>query len=819
MAMSIDNKVKSVTSFQEKLELDATSKNWGIPIEWILANCERGTHEGRRGWWFLKNSAYPQFRPDSPTDPKRKYLGMPGVAPQISVPIIPSDLTAHSFLAKYAHIVIGTEGMKKAIFPVMHGIRAFSNPGVWNAVDPNSRPKRGGTKKELVASLRGYMTSCNATTIVIDYDADAATNDDVMAATIEFADVAVASGYHVYVMTGMRTMEQGKGTDDYIRKNGIEAYLELLERCLQGEEHKPTVAPRRDRESLKVKGKIIEPIEIIKAHYGTKLRFNELKSVVELECRRWDAENIRVDLAYATGLELSNTDALQFIAMVARSNSYHPVVEYLNHVSSAPHNSTGTEDIKQAFARHWEEILGINEPLPVSQLTKTLVGAVARAFIPGCSMRTVTVLYGGQNIGKSTFWRELMGEQFYSDAYEGTSEKDDLLKLHKAFIHEIPEIDVIYRKTDASKLKRNISQRQDEIRAPYAAETVTRDRRCIITGTTNSQDILRDVTGNTRFWIISLHQRVDIQILINVRDELWALAVALYKTGETWELNDDEQALNEQINAVFTTGDLIDGAVEEFCHSSAWDTGWKPWVIFDDVIAHCFPDESKTKVSPQDQRRTRDALRTLKYESTTKKVDGRTVRVWERKVVTVTAVTVKNDYCYPTVTTAVQGFEQVVTVVTPPNQTFENNGIPTTLPPVIDVAESEDVIFGKVESSTVTTVTNAGMLTTQESHRGNGNQQSVVTSVTRDRALEVLASTHTFTVTDDWARDGEIRVGFTIELIEPIEGLGDRGTRFEVSGLYANGALVEVKHKNAKTQKLETIKKQVPNTFCKVINS
>jgi predicted P-loop ATPase len=166
----------------------------------------------------------------------------------------------------------------------------------------------------------------------------------------------------------------------------------------------------------------------------------------------------------------------------------------------------------------------------------TLIGAVRRAFEPGCKHDTACVLMGDQGARKSSFW-ECLGGKFFSDALGDISSKDDLMVLHRSWIMEWAEIDHIMGRKQAGQVKAFLSQATDLFRVPYGKATEAFPRRGIIVGSTNrSTGFLIDDTGNRRFWVIPTTcteaNPIDTPTLMAERDAIWSAAVHAYRNGE-----------------------------------------------------------------------------------------------------------------------------------------------------------------------------------------------------------------------------------------------------------------------------------------------
>lgn len=166
------------------------------------------------------------------------------------------------------------------------------------------------------------------------------------------------------------------------------------------------------------------------------------------------------------------------------------------------------------------------------------ISAVARAFDPGCQVDHGIILEGEQGIGKSSFLRLLAPEPawFLVDIGSEFGKLDAFQKLRGKWIVEMSELDSLTR-SQLSAAKAYWTNRVDTYRRSYGANPEDYPRRCVFAGTTNKDEYLTDDTGNRRFWPVLL-TTINRERLRDDRDQLWAEAVARYRTGEEWHIRD-----------------------------------------------------------------------------------------------------------------------------------------------------------------------------------------------------------------------------------------------------------------------------------------
>jgi len=247
------------------------------------------------------------------------------------------------------------------------------------------------------------------------------------------------------------------------------------------------------------------------------------------------------------------------LALVFEKYSFHPIKEYLNSLKW-----DGKERINTLLI----DYLGAEDSNYVKTVTrKTLVGAVARIFIPGIKFDTMLVLSGPQGIGKSTIIKKL-GKDWYSDSLTTVSGKEAYEQLQGFWLIEMGEMTAT-KKADIEATKHFLSKQEDIYRVAYGRRTSRFPRQCIFIGTTNDKEFLRDKTGSRRFWPVDVGtQKYNKYVWSDLTDyeinQIWAEAVELWKNKEPLNLNDEEKKEAEKQQDAHSEESAKTGLVEEY---------------------------------------------------------------------------------------------------------------------------------------------------------------------------------------------------------------------------------------------------------------
>ena len=199
--------------------------------------------------------------------------------------------------------------------------------------------------------------------------------------------------------------------------------------------------------------------------------------------------------------------------------------------------------------------------------SRWMISAVARIMQPGAKVDHMLILEGPQGAKKSSALKVLAGAEWFTDELAEIGSKDAAQQMRGIWIIEIAELDAIGR-AEVSRIKAFLTRTTDRYRPPYERYVVEVPRQCVFAGSVNPDTYLRDETGNRRFWPVRCG-RIDLDALRRDRDQLWAEAVARYREGAIWWL--DEPELIAEVKA----------EQDQRYHADAWDSRIDRWLVFE----------------------------------------------------------------------------------------------------------------------------------------------------------------------------------------------------------------------------------------------
>ena len=106
------------------------------------------------------------------------------------------------------------------------------------------------------------------------------------------------------------------------------------------------------------------------------------------------------------------------------------------------------------------------------------------------------------------------------------------------WIIEIAELDAISR-AEVSRIKAFLTRTTDRYRPPYEHYIVTVPRQCVFAGSVNPGNLSARRDRQPPLLAGPL-QNIDLDALAHDRDQLWAEAVARYRDGAIWWLDEPE---------------------------------------------------------------------------------------------------------------------------------------------------------------------------------------------------------------------------------------------------------------------------------------
>jgi hypothetical protein len=252
-----------------------------------------------------------------------------------------------------------------------------------------------------------------------------------------------------------------------------------------------------------------------------------------------------------------------------------------------------------------------------------LISAVARALTPitdrsGVQADYTLILQGKEGAYKTSFFREL-ARGYFSDSVGDISKKDSWLIMNKHWLIELSEFDNITSRKHAGELKHFLTKKCDEYRKPYDKRPELHPRRVVFAGTVNPRNFLTN-GENRRFWVIPTDY-INIELVKNDVDRVWAAAYARYRAGDQWWPTNPER-------------DQLTLNTQSFRFEDSWEDTIADWVSDRDyvsifqVLTGCLKFEPSS-IQKRDEMRVSAILDNLGWinDGSRKLIGGKKVRV------------------------------------------------------------------------------------------------------------------------------------------------------------------------------------------------
>jgi predicted P-loop ATPase len=138
-----------------------------------------------------------------------------------------------------------------------------------------------------------------------------------------------------------------------------------------------------------------------------------------------------------------------------------------------------------------------------------------------------------------------------------------MLALRGHWVVELAEVAAM-RKSEIEHVKSFLTSQIDSYRPPFGRVAVNVPRQCIFVATTNDAFFLTDMTGNRRFWPVTVGKVIDTAGLKAAMPSLLAAAFEALESGEALYMEGDDAASALAQAEAYTAGDELMGMVTTY---------------------------------------------------------------------------------------------------------------------------------------------------------------------------------------------------------------------------------------------------------------
>ena len=300
------------------------------------------------------------------------------------------------------------------------------------------------------------------------------------------------------------------------------------------------------------KGKVIQTLENLEKIILsiTPIAYNELTDVIEIRDKQGkikplekrDKELFRMEIEKRFKFKAKVIDLDTAIISASDKFRYHPIKNQIIAVS--------WDEIPRAES-FFIDVLGVEDNVYNRECTrKWLLASLTRLFNNGVKFDEMIILQGGQGIGKSTTLQRLsLG--YYTDITEKISD-EVTFKVMRTWLVELSELSTMM-KTDSDSFKAWLSATKDTVRKKYGSDPNDYPRTFTVLGTTNNKEILKDRTGNRRYWLMYCEKDKIKSTIWNLDNnyilQLWGEVYQWYKNGENLLISEETKQYMEKLSS------------------------------------------------------------------------------------------------------------------------------------------------------------------------------------------------------------------------------------------------------------------------------
>lgn len=266
-------------------------------------------------------------------------------------------------------------------------------------------------------------------------------------------------------------------------------------------------------------------------------------------------------------------DLIESIIFSENTPEFNPITEYIE--KNIYRKSTGNIDNLCKSIRSNTEMKNIF-------IRKWLLSIIAT--YNGYTTRSVLSLIGGQNSGKTEWFRRLLPnglKKYYAESKLDNGKDDDILMCQKLIIMD----DEMGGKSkqDEKRFKELTSKSIFSLRAPYGRHNEDFKRLALLCGTSNDPQLINDPTGNTRLLPIDVLS-IDHELYNSIdKDELFMEIYRAYESGEEWQLTKEELSQLNQVGKDFEQTPFERELILKFFKRAEGGDGYAEWLTATEI--------------------------------------------------------------------------------------------------------------------------------------------------------------------------------------------------------------------------------------------